>query len=314
MHPPTTPLTLDVALTSWRLDTVTTVVAVVVLAAYVLAWRRASSRGGSSVPRSGVVVFGVLGIGVWLVAGVSVVGVYADTLFWVRALQFVLLLLVAPFGLALGRPVTVLRESLGDLGRTRFDAALAGRAARLLLGPIPTSALMLAVPWLIYFSGWYELILRDASVDVATRLLLVIIGVGYFYARLQVDPVPRRYPQALSLGITTAESIADGLLGIVLWQGSLVAVDYYTSLHRTWGPSLRTDQTIGAGVLWILGDVVGLPFLMVLFRRFRSDERETEKEVDAALASGAQLPAHDPAETGSGLWWESDPNLRDRYR
>lgn len=314
MHPPTTPLTLDVALTSWRLDTVTTVVAVVVLAAYVLAWRRASSRGGSSVPRSAVVVFGVLGIGVWLVAGVSVVGVYADTLFWVRALQFVLLLLVAPFGLALGRPVTVLRESLGDLGRTRFDAALTGRAARLLLGPIPTSALMLAVPWLIYFSGWYELILRDASVNVATRLLLVIIGVGYFYARLQVDPVPRRYPQALSLGITTAESIADGLLGIVLWQGSLVAVDYYTSLHRTWGPSLRTDQTIGAGVLWILGDVVGLPFLMVLFRRFRSDERETEKEVDAALASGAQLPAHDPAETGSGLWWESDPNLRDRYR
>ena len=314
MHPSIAPLTLEVALTSWRLDTVTTVVVVVVLVAYVLAWRRASSRGGSSVPRSAVVVFGVLGSGVWLVAGVSVVGVYSDTLFWVRALQFVLLLLVAPFGLALGRPVTVLRESLGGRGCARFDAALDSRAARLLLGPIPTSACMLVVPWLIYFSGWYELILRDASVDVATRLLLVVIGIGYFYARLQVDPVPRRYPQALSLGITTAESIADGLLGIVLWQGSLVAVDYYTSLHRTWGPGLRTDQTIGAGVLWILGDVVGLPFLMVLFRRFRSDERETEKKVDAALESGAELPAHDPTETGSGLWWESDPNLRDRYR
>lgn len=314
MHPPTTPLTPDVALSSWRLDTVTTVVAIVVLAAYVLAWRRASSRDGSSVPRSAVVVFCMLGIGVWILTGVSAVGVYSDTLFWVRALQFVLLLLVAPFGLALGRPVMVLRESLGDLGRARFDAALASRAARLLFGPIPTAALMLAVPWLIYFSGWYELILRDASVDVATRLLLVAIGVAYFYTRLQVDPVPRRYPQALSLGITTVESIADGLLGIVLWQGSLVAVDYYTALHRTWGPSLRTDQTIGAGVLWILGDVVGLPFLMVLFRRFRSDERETEKQVDAALESRAELPVHDTTDVGSGLWWESDPNIRDRYR
>ena len=310
MHAPTTPLTFDVALTSWRLDTVTTVIVAAVLAVYWAGWRRSST-----VSRGSACVFTGLGIGVWLLAGISVVGVYSDTLFWIRALQFVLLLLlVAPFGLALGRPMTVLREALGSRGRARLDAAMNSRAARVLLGPIPTSALMLSVPWLIYFTGWYELVLRDESVDVATRLLLVAIGVGYFYARLQVDPVPRRYPQALSLGITTVESIADGLLGIVLWQGSLVAVDYYTALHRTWGPSLRMDQTIGAGILWILGDVVGLPFLMVLFRRFRTDERETEKQVDAALESSDEAAVPDADDATSGLWWESDPNLRDRYR
>ena len=309
MHAPTTPLTFDVALTSWRLDTVTTVIVAAVLAVYWAGWRRSST-----VSRGSACVFTGIGIGVWLLAGISVVGVYSDTLFWIRALQFVLLLLVAPFGLALGRPVTVLREALGSRGRARLDAAMNSRAARVLLGPIPTSALILSVPWLIYFTGWYELVLRDESVDVATRLLLVAIGVGYFYARLQVDPVPRRYPQALSLGITTVESIADGLLGIVLWQGSLVAVDYYTALHRTWGPSLRMDQTIGAGILWILGDVVGLPFLMVLFRRFRTDERETEKQVDAALESSDEAAVPDADDAANGLWWESDPNLRDRYR
>ena len=29
----------------------------------------------------------------------------------------------------------------------------------------------------------------------------------------------------------------------------------------------RLDQTIGAGVLWILGDVVGLPFVLVISQR-----------------------------------------------
>lgn len=304
MHPASTPLTPDIVVTAWRPDTVTTVIVVAVVVAYWLGWRRAAT-----VPVSRAVVFTALGGGVWLLSGISVIGVYSDTLFWIRALQFVLLLLVAPLGLALGTPVTVARDALGDAGRARLDAALDTRVARVLLGPIATSALVLVTPWLIYFTGWYELVLRDPAVDAATRLLLVMIGVLYFYARLQLDPVPHRYPQALSLGITTMESIADGVLGIVLWQGSLVAAGYYESLHRTWGPSVRTDQTIGAGILWILGDVVGLPFLMLLFRRFRADEAVAEQREDAHAAAHAD----DPVET-SGLWWENDPNLRDRYR
>jgi hypothetical protein len=56
-------------------------------------------------------------------------------------------------------------------------------------------------------------------------MLLVLIGFGYFYARLQTDPVPRRYSQLISLVISIVESIGDGLLGIVLWLGPLIAVD-----------------------------------------------------------------------------------------
>ncbi|MFT4042509.1 MAG: cytochrome c oxidase assembly protein [Gordonia sp. (in: high G+C Gram-positive bacteria)] len=303
MHPVQGPLTADLIFTAWRLDPITTGVVFVLLAAYWLAWRR------STVPIYRAIVFSVVGAAVWLLAGISVIGVFSDYLFWIRALQFVLLMLVAPFGLALGTPVTVVYQTLGDSGRARLDAALASRMARILLGPIVTSVLLLATPWVIYFSGWYEGLLRDEVVDVVTRLLLVAIGSVYFYVRLQLDPVPHRYPQALSLGITTIESIIDGLLGIVLWQGPTVAVGYYQGLARTWGPGLRTDQTIGAGILWILGDVVGLPFLMVLFRRFRTDERTREQIADAEVND---IETANPAY--SGLWWEQDQNLRDRYR
>lgn len=56
--------------------------------------------------------------------------------------------------------------------------------------------------------------------------------------------------------ISIAETIGDGLLGVVLRLGPLVSVDYCQGLQRTWGPSLRVDQSIGACILWILGDVL----------------------------------------------------------
>ncbi|WP_424809583.1 cytochrome c oxidase assembly protein [Rhodococcus sp. 27YEA15] len=53
-------------------------------------------------------VFLVLGRGVRLVATLGFVGVDADTLFWVRALQVMLLLFVVPFVFATGEPRTAL--------------------------------------------------------------------------------------------------------------------------------------------------------------------------------------------------------------
>lgn len=231
----------------------------------------------------------------------SMVGVYSTTLFWVRALQILMLLFLVPFFLAMGRPLTVLRNALGT---PRFDAMLGHRAARVVAHPVSTSIAMLGTPWLLYLTPWYRTALESAAVGAATNGLLVAIGFGYFYARLQADPVPRRYSQLISVVISIVETIGDGLLGLVLWLGPLIAADYYEALHRTWGPDLRLDQTIGAGVLWIVGDVLGVPFLIMLMRALRVDEHVRSVEVDAELES----------EPTSTLWWESDPQLKGRFR
>jgi Cytochrome c oxidase caa3 assembly factor (Caa3_CtaG) len=73
-------------------------------------------------------------------------------------------------------------------------------------------------------------------------------------------PVPRRYPYLVSIWITFAEAIFGGALGLMLIFGRhLVAGDYYQALGRLWGPSLRQDQVIGGGALWLIGDLAGLP-------------------------------------------------------
>lgn len=292
----------------------------VLVAAFGLGYLRFFRKTGN-VARGRAVCFLVMGLGIWLITGLSSIGVYSDTLFWVRALQVLLLLYVVPFGLAAGKPLTVLRDNLSPEGQARLDAVIAGPVARALTFPAVPSVAMLVTPWLLFLSPWYEAVLRHGVVDAVTRLLLVVIGFLYFYSRLQTDPVPHHYSQSISLLITVLESLGDGVLGIVLWLGPLVATGYYQSFSRTWGPNPRLDQTIGAGVFWILGDVLGIPFLFALMRAFTADERRKAALIDAELDAAAEKPpaaktSAEPEEppTTSGLWWENDPQLRDRFR
>lgn len=287
-------------LLSWTLD-ITALAGMTVVGAVYFRCRRAAS---TAVSRGQSWCFAA-GLLVWAVATFSAVGVYAPVLFWVRALQVLLLLFVAPFLLALGRPLAAVLAGSGA-GRRVVEWALASAVGRCVLSPPVTSIAMLATPWLLYLTPWYEASMRG-PLAVATRMVLVVIGFGYFYARLQADPVPKQYSPLLSLGISVVESLADGLLGVVLWLGPIVASDYYAALHRDWGPTQRVDQSIGAGILWIVGDLVGIPFVLVLMRALGRDERRKADRVDAELA------AEPPAEGSPTLWWENDPVLRERF-
>lgn len=299
------PLTWGALIATACLDPISA--AVIVLAAGAYAWCYRKARGARTVGAAQAGCFGV-GIAFWAVATVSAVGSYAYVLFWMRALQVLLLLYVVPFFLAQGKPITVLGDAVG---RERIDRLLGTRWARMLVHPLTTSLAMLATPWLLYLTPWYPAALESEWVGAPTRIVLVVIGFGYFYARLQSDPVPRRYPQLISLLISVAETLGDGLLGLVIWQGSLIAAAYYAALHRTWGPDQRLDQTIGAGVLWILGDVVGLPFVLLLMRALSRDERAHAVEVDAELDRTDAVESEEAAP--SGLWWENDPQMRERF-
>ncbi|MCV7089686.1 cytochrome c oxidase assembly protein [Mycobacterium interjectum] len=304
------PLTWAALVQTWQLDLTSAAVIVVVAAAYA----RCYLRGRSVARPVGPGQAGCFGVGValWVLATMSAVGAYAYALFWMRALQVLVLLYVVPFFLAQGKPVTVVRDALDSAGRERVDRLLATRFARVLAHPLTTSLAMLGTPWLLYLTAWYTASLDNERVGAPTRIVLVAIGFGYFYARLQADPVPRRYSQAISLLITVAEALGDGVLGLVIWQGSLIGAAYYAALHRSWGPDQRLDQTIGAGVLWILGDLVGWPFVLLLMRALSRDERAHAVEVDAELDAAEA----DQGETAapSGLWWENDPELRERFR
>jgi cytochrome c oxidase assembly factor CtaG len=205
-------------------------------------------------------------------------------------------------------------------GVARLERLLASRAARVATFPATASLLLIATPWLLYFTGWYPAVLASGVVDHLTRLALLAVGFLYFYSRLQLDPVPRTYPHLISVVITFVEVIFDAALGLVLWLSPhIVAQGHYLAVARTWGPSPRLDQIIGAGVLWLVGDLAGLPFLGALLNRMSHDDAAAAAEIDRQLdaqeaipAAGADVPAEAPPRPK--LWWEDDPVLAERFR
>jgi len=261
-----------------------------------------SARAAGLLGRVHAWCFG-FGLAVSALASSGPMAAQVPVLFWVRALQVLLLLYVAPLLLALGRPWTALR-AVSEPWRQRVDGFLGSKSGRMLGSPWLTSLGLMITPWLLYFTPWYVASMRGPLAEL-TRILLLTVGFGYFYVRLQADPVPHRHTPLLSMAVSVGEGLADGILGVVLWLGPLVASDYYASLVRPGGLSMRVDQAIGAGILWIGGDVFGLVFLTVLMHSLGVHERRRAAEVDAER--------DDEPVISSTLWWEEDPQLRDRF-
>ena len=86
------------------------------------------------------------------------------------------------------------------------------------------------------------------------------------------------------------------MLGLaIIADPNLIAAAYYHAVARPWGPSLATDQVLGGGTIWVLGDIVGLPFLVAqLIQMIREDEDEAkviDAELDAGRGRGAEAAA-----------------------
>jgi cytochrome c oxidase assembly factor CtaG len=313
------PMTVTSAFTAWTAHLPTILVTLLLAGGYLWGVRRYRERTGQDWVRGRTTAY-LIGCAFLLYFGVSLFGVYADTLFWARAGIVITLLMVAPLFLAMGSPVALALGALSEPGQLRLRAVLASKPARILTYPASASVLLVGTPWLLYFTGWYPAVLDSAVTDDLTRLALLLVGFLYFYSRLQLDPVPRKYPHLISIVITFVEVIFDAALGLVLWLNPhIVAFDHYAAVARDWGPTLRNDQIIGAGVLWLVGDLAGLPFLSALTSRMAKDDAEEAAEIDRELdeqdeARSAAAASGESAEAPARLWWEDDPQLAERFR
>jgi len=346
-------LTVTRALTEWTLDPWMLVLIVLLGGGYLAGVRRVRANAAPW-PVARRIWFCGLGLGFLIIATMSWVGVYQSVLLYARAVQTVLLVLVVPLFLALGRPLTLFAAVFPRAG-ARLEAVIRCRPARILTFPAITTFALVAVPFVMYFTSWYTAVFHSTTVRELTYLVLMVPGYVFFWTLLRVDPVPKEYSYAVSMWITGAEVIGDAFFGIaVIADQNLIGAGYFHALARPWGPTLATDQVIAGGVLWILGDLVGLPFLAAqlihMMREDESDAARIDAELDAqqaqleaardpADAQQAQLEAaRDPADSQHAqlstpatpadeadpaaaheshepqLWWETDPRFTSRFK
>jgi cytochrome c oxidase assembly factor CtaG len=302
-------LTVAGAFIHWTLDPWVLALVLMLGGGYVVAMRRVRRTAPWPVARP--IWFLGLGLGPLVLATMSWMGVYQSVLFYARAAQTVLLVLVVPLFLALGRPITLAIAAFPVMG-ARLEAAIRSRVAKVLTFPAITTFALVIVPFVMYFSPWYTAAFHSTAVRELTYLVLVTPGFVFFWTLLRVDPVPKAYSYAISMWITGAEVISDAVLGLaIIADNGLIGAAWYHAVARPWGPTPRTDQVIGGGVLWIIGDLVGLPFLAAQLIQYMREDASEAAKVDAEL-DARDAEAGDEAKGATGLWWETDPRFSNR--
>src|ERR1700743_3611872 len=121
-------LTLTRAFTEWRVD-IPMLVLILVVAAWYLASAQKVRRSGRQWGIGRTFAFIVLGLGFWVIATMAWPGAYESALFYARATQTVLLVLVSPLFLAMGKPLTLLIEAYPGIGG-RVERAVRSRAVK----------------------------------------------------------------------------------------------------------------------------------------------------------------------------------------
>ncbi len=252
---------------SWPVDWPLAAIAVTALL-YLLGGRLSATASDAGKRWRGAAFYG--GLATVALAVSSPIDAYAGRLFWVHMGQHVLLMMVAPPLLLIGRPWPRLSRPLPlGLRRPLARTVLAGRtlspvrgASRWLAAPLPSFVLFNSTLLVWHLPVLYDLTLRDGPVHDLEHTLFFGTAVLFW---VHLIPGAAGRPQ-LGDGAraiyATAALLVSWILAIVLGLAQEPLYNAYASLgQRPGGLSALSDQQLAAGVMWVPGSV---PYCIVL--------------------------------------------------
>jgi len=253
-------------------------IAIIAGATWYLLAVRALHRRGDRWPVGRTIAFVIGGLGTVTLATEGPIAAYDTTLLSVHMLQHMLLSMIAPIFFALGAPITLALRTFAKPLHKALMWLLHSTYMRILAFPIVSGAIMVANPWVLYFTKYYDLTLRNVYWHDFNHLHFVVVGCVWTFALIGIDPMPRvGYPMRLLATFITMPFHA--FLGLtIMGQQTLIAGDWYLDQGRTWGMSPAADQQLAGGMLWAAGEVVSiLIFIALVVQWARASEREARR-------------------------------------
>jgi cytochrome c oxidase assembly factor CtaG len=271
---------ISIILSTWFFDPVACVVAILLAVVYAIGVYRVR-KAGNSWPKLAIACFYVLGIGSFLVVNFGFLGVYSHDLRWAFSTRTALLLFVTPALLALGRPVTLARMTLGSKGVGRIDGFLSTRVVRFLGNAVvePFVTVVIFTIFLTPIAGFLRLSpIGQGTITVlipAIGLLLVLPLIEYSSHRSGFFVTVEFLLAFAALIIDAIPGIAVRLSGTVLDGLGTVA-----GVHPAWFPSPLRDQQLSGDLLWFIAELADVPVLIILFVRWTRIDRREAKSYD----------------------------------
>jgi len=246
---------------------------------YAVGLRRLAGRGRRwPVARSAAFAGGLVAL---VGATQSGLAAYDATLFSAHVGQHVLLGVVAPFLLALGAPITLALQSASRPTKVRLLRLLRSRPVHALTNPIVAWGVFGLTLFALYFTPVYELSLRNSFVHELVHVHFLVAGSLFFWAVIGLDPVAWRIPYGFRLLLVVLTVPFHAFLGLALMMATTpIAAGYYEGVPRPAGVTLLGDQQTGAGIMWLVGDVIGVVAGALVVRQWMQHEDRAADRAD----------------------------------
>ncbi len=251
MENPLAPLGWSTLLGTWQLRPVWTLLLVVAGLAYVAGLRAANRRGRRPVAPVRVAFFGAALVVLWVTLS-SAVAVYGERVFWMHMVGHLLLIMVVPVLLVLGRPLTVLVAATDG----RAERVLHSRAVTLLTLPLCALAIYAAVIIGTHLTGFMDAMMGHGWLMSLEEVLYVGGGWLLMLALIGGEPLRSIAPMGHRLFLSVVAMVPDTLVGIVLLQSDTVLFPAMARARPEWAPDPVRDLHIGGGLMWAAGDLM----------------------------------------------------------
>ncbi|MDP9091860.1 MAG: cytochrome c oxidase assembly protein [Actinomycetota bacterium] len=307
-----------VSRTTWQPGAV--IVTVVLGGWYLHAVRRFRIGGGTWPARRSATFIAGLALFAWTTCGW--LEVYRTSLFWAWTAQILALMLIVPLVILAGQPLQLSRLRSGKTGWV--DRFLRSTPGKFLANPLVGPALVPLLSVALFFGPLPSWAVQAAPVAWVTQVVVLAIGGLIVLPLVGPDESPSSLAVGLGLAIGSLELVLDAVPGVALRLHTTLVSTYFA--HRAthpWSPAALHDQQIAGATLWCVAEVIDLPFLLLVFRRWlRADARDAA-EVDAVLeaerAARTGLGQSDPGQSApddraDAPWWLTDPAMQRRYR
>jgi putative membrane protein len=264
---------------AWPVEPVLLVSLTAIACLYWLGWSRLSRvAGGIAVSTSRAAAF-ITGLAAMAVALLSPVAVYSERLFFMHMIQHLLLLLIAPPLLLLGKPLVPMLWGLPSSWRRRVGQMLGPGHVLARLGDTLTMPLVAASAFVITIAVWHIPVFYDAAQGrTPTHDLehLMFFGTALLYWWPVIHPAGgrRRLSYGLAVPYLLPPFLESMVIGVLLTFADRPLYRTYAEMEMPWGFSVVSDQQLGGLIMWIPGGMLFLiPLIGLLTAVLRNEER-----------------------------------------
>ncbi|MFC3383129.1 cytochrome c oxidase assembly protein [Couchioplanes azureus] len=230
-------------------------------AGYVLAVRR-DPRGW---PRHRTAAF-LTGVALLAVALLPPVSGYAERSFHGHMLQHLLLAMLAPLGLVLGAPVTLLLRTLPVRRARRITRILRSRPARLVAHPVVVLLLTAGALLALYLTPLYTATTTSPALHHAVHAHFLASGYLFAWVVAGPDPAPHRPPVPARLVMLAVAIAVHATLAQLIFAGIGVRLDVPADERRA-----------GADLMYYGGDIAELLLALAMLTAWRPAQRRTRR-------------------------------------